>query len=320
MRHRSRGPGLSWVRSGLDAGLIADPDARISHVLLNDLLVGAVEDSGLPELGLLAAEQVPPGHFDLFELVARSRATLGEVLTSMPRLIPLLHDGLLLDVHEDGEFTDVRVGLSPGLELHPAGYDFILAIMMISMRRSTGQRDLQMSEVSFPYPMGDDCDAHRRVFDCPLRFGQPFAALRLSTHALSLRMVHASPTVNAALDRVATDLIAAGQTKEDFGARVATAISEELSSGRGCTGGSVAKRLGVAPRTLQRRLGEQGTSFREVLDGQRQRLARAYLEQPELSLAEIAYLLGFATSQAFHRAFKRWTGKTPSAYRSEADR
>lgn len=79
----------------------------------------------------------------------------------------------------------------------------------------------------------------------------------------------------------------------------------------------VARRLAVSPRTLQRRLREEGTSFKEVVGTTRERLARHYLGQSELCFAEIAYLLGFEEPNSFFRAFQRWTGTTPERMREQ---
>jgi AraC-like DNA-binding protein len=77
----------------------------------------------------------------------------------------------------------------------------------------------------------------------------------------------------------------------------------------------VARRLRVSPRQLQRRLAEEGTSFRELRHALRRSLATSYLEDDRLAIAEVAFLLGFSGSSSFHHAFKRWTGKTPAAFR-----
>ena len=77
----------------------------------------------------------------------------------------------------------------------------------------------------------------------------------------------------------------------------------------------VAQRLHVSTRTLQRRLQEQGTRFSEVLDQVRHELALSYLAQPHYTVNEVAFLLGFADNSNFTRAFKRWTGQSPSQHR-----
>jgi AraC-like DNA-binding protein len=78
---------------------------------------------------------------------------------------------------------------------------------------------------------------------------------------------------------------------------------------------SVATQLAISPRTLQRKLESEGTSFGEILDDSRQRAALEYLSRPEMSISETAFMLGFSEPSTFYRAFRRWTGKTPAQYR-----
>jgi AraC-like DNA-binding protein len=78
----------------------------------------------------------------------------------------------------------------------------------------------------------------------------------------------------------------------------------------------VARKIALSPRTLQRRLKDYGTDFKRLVDDTRRRLSLNYLKNPEHTFTEIAYLLGYSEASAFNRAFKRWTGATPSDYRS----
>lgn len=97
--------------------------------------------------------------------------------------------------------------------------------------------------------------------------------------------------------------------------QVRSALRDSLAGG-GVSSEAIARRLFMSKRSLQRRLAEEGTSFQILLAETRQQLARHYLQQPDLSLSEIAYLLGFGDSTSFFRAFKGWTGHTPSMVRS----
>lgn len=306
---------MAWQESRLD-DRVRDAEARVPHSVLNKLLLVGADFLGCADFGLLAAERVKPGDLDLLELVARSRANLGECVACMPRLLPLLHDAAEMTVTPVAGRMEVRFGFASEVSLAPPGYDFLMALAMISSRRVVGRPGLRTEEVWFPYPARDDLSVYERIFDCPLRFDQPHAGLHFSVEALELPLVHASPTVTAALERVATELLAAGHSPADFHTRVVSAIGDLLSSGNECSAASVAKKLGVSLRTLQRRLGDDETTFRAVLDEHRAHLARAYLAREDLSLAEIAYLLGFSTSQAFHKAFKRWSDCTPAEYRA----
>jgi AraC-like DNA-binding protein len=101
--------------------------------------------------------------------------------------------------------------------------------------------------------------------------------------------------------------------------RVEDYIRGALPSGT-CTIGRCAKRLGLSERTLQAHLSERGVRFCEVLEQQRIKLAKAYLEQLEPTLDEIAFRLGYSEQSAFGRAFRRWTGSTPQKYQTQIGR
>ncbi len=94
---------------------------------------------------------------------------------------------------------------------------------------------------------------------------------------------------------------------------MAQKVEELLSTG--ATIGAVAEAMRMSARTLQRRLESEGASFSEIVDGVRGRLARRWLADPRGSLTEVGFALGFSDLAAFSRAFKRWTGKPPGAWR-----
>jgi AraC-like DNA-binding protein len=98
-------------------------------------------------------------------------------------------------------------------------------------------------------------------------------------------------------------------------ARVRRRLIEDLGQTK-LTADSIAKALAMSRRTLTRRLGEEGTSFRAVLDDVRAELARALLQDRSLSIADVAFFLQYSEPAAFHRSFRRWTGETPQNYRS----
>lgn len=99
--------------------------------------------------------------------------------------------------------------------------------------------------------------------------------------------------------------------------RIRAALLEALPSGQASMG-SIARKLGLSTRTLQRRIGAEGASYQQILDDTRTSLARHYLSATTLTIAEISFLLGFSEPNSFHRAFRTWTGSTPDAVRREA--
>jgi AraC-like DNA-binding protein len=103
-------------------------------------------------------------------------------------------------------------------------------------------------------------------------------------------------------------------TAADIVGRVREAIKPELRGGNP-TLESIAGKLAMSPRTLQRRLRDRGVLFNDTLDAMRFGAAKSYLAQEDVAAAEVAYLLGFAEQSSFNRAFKRWSGQTPINYR-----
>jgi AraC-like DNA-binding protein len=101
-------------------------------------------------------------------------------------------------------------------------------------------------------------------------------------------------------------------------ARVRLFIDREIRNTSSATAANVARALGMSRRTLRRRLEAEGTSFVDELDSARRELGLAYVSDSEIPLKEIAYSLGFSHVESFHRAFKRWSGVTPQAYRRQA--
>ena len=99
--------------------------------------------------------------------------------------------------------------------------------------------------------------------------------------------------------------------------RVREIVRQDLTSGK-LTTDSLARRLGMSSRTLHRRLVAQKVTYRGILDEVRRKIALRCLQDPKLSIREVGELLGFTTSPAFHRAFRRWTGTTASSFRSRS--
>ena len=111
-------------------------------------------------------------------------------------------------------------------------------------------------------------------------------------------------------------MIASLRVEHVVSAQIARFITEELQGGDASLA-KIARRVAMSPRTLQRRLELEGTSFAEVLDQTRRHCAQLYVKEPNLAMTEIAYLLGFSEPSAFTRAFQRWYGVAPTQFRSK---
>jgi AraC-like DNA-binding protein len=193
--------------------------------------------------------------------------------------------------------------------------EFKAALVLAACHRwiGAGFRPLEMR---FAHTRAASRRAIERQFNCSVRFGSEATEMVLSPEHLDLPVRGADPHLLALVTRHAEAALAndASARRGDLRARVERVILEELPKGTP-TVAAVAEALGMGERTLARRLAGEGTPFRRVVDELRRDMATGYLADPELSLSQIAYLLGYAEQSAFTSAFRRWTGRSPRRFR-----
>jgi len=305
--------GLAGV--GLSRSDLENPDLRVSHALVDRLLRGALVQSGERDLGLLAAEQVQPEHLDIVEYTARSQSTLRGAIEHSIRYYALLHDGFEADlqVMDDRAVFSIGFGSLPVAE---CTLEFVLAVHIMAARRMTGMASLAPLETHFANPRPKTTLVHQRIFRSPLHFGQAQNAIVYPRAVLDAPLVGADLGLARVLERHAADALQKLGRSTSLPERVREIVRQDLTSGK-LTADSLARRLGMSSRTLHRRLVSQSSSYRAILDDVRREIALRCLRDPQLSIREVGYLLGFTTGPAFHRAFRRWTGTTAASFRSE---
>jgi AraC-like DNA-binding protein len=156
-----------------------------------------------------------------------------------------------------------------------------------------------------------------RIFGAPVRYGCPRNEVVLDRALLDRPQRHAEQRLLAVLDRQLGALLSGLPQSRRFRDVVMHSMMDELPE-REPVVATMAAKLRMSERSLQRRLQSEGTSFAEVLSDLRRDRALHYLKDGRISIGEVAFLLGFLDVTAFHRAFKRWTGSTPAEYRRSA--
>ena len=157
-------------------------------------------------------------------------------------------------------------------------------------------------------------EAYETYLGAPIELGAKDAALVYRRELLELPIAAADSEVSAYFSGLLGAAALPDDPPQSLVYDVQVAIAEGLRDGTP-TAREVGKRLGLGARTLQRRLQDEGVSFAALLDRVRQQLAQRHLADPKLSLAEVAYLLGYLEQASFYRAFRRWFGETPAGYR-----
>lgn len=308
-------------RCGLDAATSLQPMARVAtwqaEAFLQELLLSSQDEL----LGLHIGQQMMPAIFNTMTNLAFSAASLREALTFTTKYQALIggnSGGFHLENRDNGNLvlTASMVTQQPVLRRHLMTNLMLLGTSMV--RFITGQPNLTACRVEMEHnPVNDEEQSIlENIFLCPVTFGTASNQVELDAHTLDLpinvfndqRLVQAEAAARQQLEEV--------QKQQDLGSQLRWLARDLMLSGlpRRKT---VADRLGISLRTLDRRMAEQGLSWQQLLDDTRQQLAQDYLTITDMTVAEISQRLGFSDTRSFQRRFQQWTGMPPSQFREQ---
>jgi AraC-like DNA-binding protein len=168
--------------------------------------------------------------------------------------------------------------------------------------------------VTFKHSEPASTGAHYAYFRCPIDFGAADNRIVLSNKVVDKRLPGSNPMMAQLNDQVMIKYMAR-LDENDIVSRVKATIIDLLADGR-LSDAKVAESLYMSNRTLQRKLQEQGTSFKKILTEVRHELALKYIQDHQMTLTELSFQLGFSEVSSFSRAFKNWTGQAPRDYRN----
>jgi AraC-like DNA-binding protein len=278
-----------------------------------NLVAGALDDECL---GFHLAPDLDLRKVGLLYYAMASSGVMAEALQRASRYTTIVNEGIALTCNSGAEFTVTcnYVGVSRHLDRHQI--EFWLAGLVRTMRQLSGLR-LMPAQVRV---------AHRRN-PCPAEFAEYFGSnivfgtradeIVFEKRVGKLPVISADPYLNRMLlDYCEQALAHRRRARGSFRSNVENAIVPLLPHGK-ARADTVARELGLSPRTLARRLEAEGLTFSLLLRKLREDLGRRYLEDDHLSISQVAWLLGYREIGAFSHAFKRMTGKTPREARVE---
>jgi AraC-like DNA-binding protein len=316
---------ITWVeRCNVDAAPIRrlfgrtrldDPNVRVAEDVTETAWRLAATLTRDEALGIHLVESLPRGALDLIEYALRTSPSLEKGLDRLARYGRLLSDRVAARTHRHAEHLLFLVHDTATTPLHPARSEFALAVALKLARDSTGA-DIAPVRVCFAHPAPGSMAEHRRFFRGPVRFAAGTSSMSLSGSDAARPMHGADPALEAIIRRRLENAL--GDRDRSGGGAMSTRVRQLLVEDLGqsvLTVDAVARPLAVSRRTLTRRLADEGTSFRHLLDDVRGDFARALLQDPSLSIGDIAFFLQYSEPAAFHRSFRRWTGQTPQAFR-----
>ncbi|WP_170319542.1 AraC family transcriptional regulator [Polyangium spumosum] len=324
LRHIGKDATSLFTEAGIDPLGLLDPNASIPHPLLLDRWRRAEELCNDPNLGLRVLERIEVHAMARMQLETEwvvlqmfvVSATVGEGLARFAKYFPVSFYGSRIVVEHDGRITRVRHEVL-GVREVPRGFsEFILGLVALQIHE-LAIRPVKPREIRFAHPAPASLADHERILPGPTRFLAGEDAIVLDAADLEVPMRAANEALLTGLERHAAQALSRLPALESLVDRVRALITAELPGGNP-NADHIASALQMSVRTLARRLDELGTSHKALLDDVRAKLARSYLLEEKRSVNEVAGLLGFSEVSAFHRAFRRWFGQSPTDFCRDA--
>jgi AraC-like DNA-binding protein len=295
--------------AGLQRRDVEDPDALLSPRACAALFENAQRERRVCNLPLQLARRTPVGANPLLDYLIVSSDSVGQGLERLMRYLRLVNPSIGLTVRR--EPRAVRVVLERAQT--PFFAELTLSLLVIRFMQETDNQ-FRAAYVSFTHEP-DDVMEYAKVLRCQIRAKKSWNGVVIAKPALDLSLRRRDPVLRGWLERQAAAILARLPASGDACDEVRSVLSTQATAGE-MTIDAVARRLSTTPRTLQRRLARAGTSFEALCDAARREAAEMYLSQTTLTIAEVTYLLGYSEPTAFHRAFRRWHGTTPQAFRA----
>jgi AraC-like DNA-binding protein len=318
VRRALQAAGHDWVvffhKHAILPELFDDASGRIDHDVVLRIFDDAKALAG-DSFHLDAAECVLQNDTDAFGYAARAARTGREAMERFVRYARLLHDTITNQIKLDGELVRWELIVPPDLRLTNEAGEFLIGMFLVLCRRNTGV-DLR-PRVLLPRARPADPSAFHRVLSGEIVWEAPLFATEFPAAWLEIQLPEIDPRLASTLIEFAENLLARLPAPGKFTKKVREHIADELPAGA-VSLVRVAERMKLSPRTVRRRLEEEQTTFSNELDSVRSELGKSYVERSSRSITEIAFLLGFSSVSAFHKAFRRWHGAAPTDLRQKA--
>jgi AraC-like DNA-binding protein len=296
-----------------DPGVGVDALSRVSLDVAFRIFDEAPHRTGFPEAGLVAARRTPPGALGIMDLLCRASPTIGESLANVGRYYPLIDDRTTVDFVQEGGLNRLVLRDRAEFPAPRAAREYLLGLIAVRWTELTA-RAIPAVRVSFTFPPPRDIEPYRSLFGADVRFGQPFTELLLDGSGLLAPVGTADPIVLSYVARQAEQALRHLPCRDGWLDGVRRAVRHGLAA-RCASLEATATNLALSARSLQRRLADAGTSYQDLLDSVRRELAIRWILEASVGIEEVAERLDFSEPASFHRAFRRWTGDSPRAYR-----
>jgi AraC-like DNA-binding protein len=300
-----------FAEFGMPSPATAGWDVRMPLPQIANIWSRLLEVTGDPHFPFRAAEHVDLTTCDVITYLESAASTLRGALEKKLKFLPLITDAIEWTLDEAGDSVQLALHERPARPPLAPVAEFLIGARHVFLERF-GPPGYHLSAVSFRHAPPANTEEYRRVFKVEPSFGATLDKITFGRAQLDEPMRRRDDALSEILGRYAEQMRPALCDLETWRGRVLDRLKSGIDPGVA----AVARGLGVSPRTLQRALADENTSYLEVATSARRAAAEQLLKRRELGISEVAFALGFSGSPAFHRAFRRWTGKTPNEFRA----
>jgi AraC-like DNA-binding protein len=305
--------------ANVDKELLSNSDNKLPLENYYAILDAAIEMTGDPYFGLHMGESADAGDLSVLGYIMTSCRTVGEALEKVGKYFGIIGSVLNIYLKVEGDeaklIYDMRRHFTNNCIKHcvDTGLSNYYSIV-----RNIASGPIEIKEVWVKAEPPEDRSEYNRVFDCPVLFKKPVAALVFPSKALDIPLRHPNPVLLALLEHHANSFLSKIDERDYFSRKTSLYLFEKIQ-GSSPTIEDVAKDMGTSVRVLQKKLKKEGVTFSEIATNVRKELAKSYLAEKRYTIDDITYLLGFSEPSVFRRAFKLWTNMTPGQYRLSSE-
>lgn len=301
--------------TGITPDALADPTLLLSLAQEITCYERADQLSPIPEWALRVGQSTTIATHGVYGYAVLTTADLGHALQVISRFFTLAGSatGAELREHGSGDYEIRMIDTVHRPSVHRATIEEFFSTVNSSLIELSGG-GFKPKSLYLDYPAPGHRAVYEEIFGCPLHFDAPYSGFVIDKQDLQWRVPTWDPMTLQACERQCEQVLQQLKDSEGFIDEVRKVMLIQPCDRRGAD--YVAEKLHMSTRNLRRKLEREGSSFQGVLDDVRCELAKNYLSETRLRLEDIVPLLGFAETSNLRRAFKKWTGQTPSEYRA----
>ena len=306
---------------GLSEAQLRDPDVLLSTNQQKQFIRNVIEQFGDPAAGLHIGARANLGELGVLGVAVLSARTFREALQIGAKFahtggilgkVEYIDDGVNVAVQVDFPFREPKLLRYLAEEFFAAIYSYSALVLGADYTPFTGSQVCAV-KVCFSHPCPDYSEVYDALFQCPVIFDAPLTQIWIRQELLDQPLSLSNEVACSMSAALCAKLLDERREENAFVVDIQQLLVEEPHLFPKLE--SIAAKIGLTPRTLRRRLSKAGYSYAEILADTKKKLAVDLLHNPALTIAEVGYILGYSEVTNFRRAFKGWTGVSPSTFR-----